>query len=139
DLFTLASNGDGLLGLNEATRYLAFVMGSFRTAQVWLDTTKAACPNAEADCVRAQAEIPGSTILSHMPRLQKAIANWMPGQFAAYMKNAEQTILGAPEAVKFTTGDLLQSYQLFEYVEVFLETYDRDQSEDINLLEAIAA
>jgi hypothetical protein len=139
DLFTLASNGDGLLDLNEATRYLAFVVASYRSAQVWLETAKSACPHNEADCVRAQAANPASSILSHMPRLQRAMTTWQPGVFQNYMKNAEQTILGAPEAVKFTTGDLLQTYQLFEYVEVFLELYDRDHSETIDLEEATAA
>jgi hypothetical protein len=139
DLFTLAGNGDGVIDMNEATRYLAFVVASYRSAQVWLDTAAAGCKDNQADCVRAQAFTPGSAILSNMPRLQKVMAGWTPQQFVAYMENAETTILGAPEAAKFTTGDLLQTYQLFEYVEVFVELYDGDHNDVIGLTEAQAA
>jgi hypothetical protein len=65
---------------------------------------------------------------------------WTAQQFVAYMENAEATILGAPEPSKFTTGDLLQTYQLFEYVEVFCELYDTNPNDDvINLTEAETA
>jgi hypothetical protein len=139
DLFTLASNGDGQLDLNEATRYLAFVVSSYRTAQVWLETAAKVCQDAQADCVRSVAAVPGSLPLNMMPRLQQVMLTWEPGQFTSFMKNAEITVLNAPEALKFTTGDLLQTFQLFEYVEVFYELYDADHNERIDLAEATEA
>ncbi len=139
DLFTLASNGDGVLDLNEATRYLAFVVSSYRSAQVWLDLAAKTCQDLQADCVRSLALQPGNLPLSSMPRLQATMLKWKPQEFIKYMKNAESTILGAPEALKFTTGDLLQTFQLFEYVEVFYELYDADHNELINLSEATQA
>lgn len=140
DLFTLASNGDLLLDLNEASRYLAFVVGSYRSAQVWLDTVKPTCPNAEADCLRTQGLAQRAQVFANMPRLQAVLGTWPSTKFIKYMKNAEITILGAPEAEKFTAGDLLQTYQLFAYVETFLELYDtQPRDEVIEYNEAVAA
>lgn len=140
DLFTLASNGDLLLDLNEASRYLAFVVGGYRSAQVWMEAVKPACPNAEADCLRAQGQAQRAQVFANMPRLQAVLGTWPSAKFVKYMMNAETTILGAPEAAKFTAGDLLQTYQLFAYVEVFLELYDNQpRDEMVEYAEAVEA
>ncbi len=134
DLFTLASNGDSLIDVSEATRYLAFVASSFRAAQIWLKETETACPTRDAVCVRAQAVDPTRDILTPLPRLKAAFKS--AGKFSAYSQAAEETILTKAVEGAFSTGDLLQVWMIFHYIEAFDRRFDTDQNERIDLTES---
>jgi len=139
DLFTLASNGDGLLDLNEGSRYIALIMSSFRSAQIWIDTAKKACGSNSVDCVHSMAGQANSGVLGAMPRLQALVPSWGGSQMTAYIQHSEQTVLGGNETGTFGTGDLLQTYQLMGYVETFMELYDANHDDHIDLGEATVA
>lgn len=137
DLFTLASNGNGFIDLSEATRYLAFIASSYRSAQIWLAETDSACGGRDADCTRRLAADLSRDILVSMPRLQ----NWLKEKntvprFVAFMKAGEETILEKVIVGEFNIADVLQVWMIFQYVETFLLRYDRDFSDTISLAEA---
>jgi hypothetical protein len=138
DLFTYASNGDGLVDMNEATRYLAFIMSSFRVSQLWLASADANCAGREAACVRAQA-LQDPDILSSLPRLQKWQSAQKPGAFIKYFNQAEKTILGQVKTGEYAVADMVMVMMLLHYAETFLERFDADMSESANLSEAMAA
>lgn len=139
DLFTLASNGDGQLDLSEAVRYLALVMSSYRSAQVWLDAAQgAACIRLDAMCVRVLPLQEGrAELLSPFPRLQAQLQiKSGSDKLTPYLEQAEGTILGHTVVGAYSTGDLLQVWMLLQYVEAFLQRYDSNLSDTINLYEA---
>lgn len=139
DLFTQGCNGDGHLDMYEAVRLLAFVSSSYRTAQVWLESAKTVCGSAQPVCVRSMAERSGSTVLTAMPRLTATTSKWKSGKFVLYMQHSEQTALGNIEIGDFTASDLLQTVQVFQYVETVVQNFDADSSESIDLAEALNA
>jgi hypothetical protein len=89
--------------------------------------------------VRRLALDPANAILTSMPRLQAELPNWGADRFLAYMQSAEVTILGRPAEGTYDVGDLLEVWQIFEYVEVFMQRFDRDDSGTIVTPEALAA
>ncbi len=137
DLFTSSSNGNGLIDLSEATRYLAFIASSFRAAQIWLAQADSVCGGRGADCTRRLAADLDRDILVSMPRLQNWLRqkNTVP-RFVAFMKAGEETILNKVIVGEFSTGDVLQVWMIFQYVETFLLRYDRDFSDTISLKES---
>lgn len=139
DLFTDAANGDGRLDVCEATRYLALVVSSLRSAQVWLTGADQLCGGRDAKCVRSLGEQPGFKMLEPFPRLASAVASWPAGKFALYMSQAEQTVLGQAVRGTFGTGDLLQSLMLMTYVEEFILRFDANATDRIDLQEATKA
>lgn len=137
DLFTLSSNGNELLDVSEAVRYLTFVVSAYRAADVWLEKVEALpCAGVQADCVRAAAHDLSLGILDSMPRLKQNMAGLPLENFISYMKQDEEILFGAPKETEITVGDLLQIWDLFQYVETFIQRYDRDLSDTINLGEA---
>lgn len=139
DLFMPSSNGDGFLDVHEATRYLAYVASSFRSAQVWLNEARTACPDSNPVCVRGLAVTPHSEVLNGLSHLKRASRRQSPDQFARYMQQAEETILDQVQTRPFSTGDLLQVWCLFQYVETFQLRFDVDRTELITLPEGMAA
>jgi len=139
DLFTLASNGNGFIDLYEATRYLAFVASSFRAAQVWLDQAQLVCGDRQAECVREVGADLTRDILDSMPRLKKWLKKDTLKRFAAYTKAGEETILDQVVEGEFSTGQLMQVWMIFQYVETFLLRFDRDFSESVSLNESSPA
>lgn len=140
DLFTLGSNGNGTIDLYEATRYLVFIASSYRASQLWLDRAEKICGSREAECTRRLGGDLNEDVLSSMPRLK----NWLrqkggSARFVAYMKSGEETILEKVIVGEFGTADVLQVWMLFQYVETFLQRYDQDYTDTINLAEATPA
>lgn len=136
DLFTQASNGDFELDLAEATRYLAFVASGLRVAEIWLGEADQECGHREAGCVRELATRPGSRALDSLPHLKAFVLKAKPAEFINYMQRAEETVLGKVTVGPMSTKNILQAWQLFQYVETFLTIYDLDRGETIGLLEA---
>lgn len=136
DLFTNASNGDFELDLSEATRYLAFVASGFRVAEIWLEEADRRCNGREATCVRELATRPDSRALESLPHLRAAVLKGDPALFIKYMKQSEETVLGQVTVGPMSTKNILQTWQLFQYVETFLAIYDADHGETIGLPEA---
>jgi hypothetical protein len=139
DLFLYPSNGDSLADLPEATHYLAFVASSFRIAQVWLKESEPLCKGQSAVCVRELATRSSARALEPLPQLRAAVLRDPPEKFINYMKLGEETILGKVVTGTIGSGDILQVMMLFQYVEVFLNLYDRDLTQTINLPESIEA
>jgi hypothetical protein len=132
DLFTAASNGDSLLDVKEATRYLAFVVSAFRSAQEWRDQAKPICPHQDAICLRKAAVDPSLDILSPLRRLTAGFKK-PAKEFEKYSMAAEETILGQPVSGTMATGDLLQTWMIFQYVETFERRFDVDLNDILNL------
>ncbi len=139
DLFTLGANGDNHLDLGEAVRYLGFIMGAYRSADVWLTSADTACGGREVSCVRPLALNPTIEILTPMARFETVLKTWGSKRFFKYMKNAEKAILTHEARGVYAMGDLLQVMQLFEYAETFIQRFDADDSESISLNEAMTA
>lgn len=139
DLFTLVSNGDFNLDLGEAAHYLAFVTSGYRSARVWLTESEGRCVEREARCVRGLAVRAGSSILDPLPRLKQTFGARPERDFARYMIKAEETILGKMRSGPMATSDLVQVWQLFQYVEVFLAQYDVSGDQTIELDESFPA
>ncbi len=138
DLFTSASNGDLLLDLNEAVRYLVFVASGFRSAEIWMTEAARHCgPEPQVNCVRRIATRADSDILSSMPHLRSVVLS-RPEFFITYMKQGEEIVFGKV-APQLSTLDILQVWQIFQYVEMFLRLYDVSENELISLDEALAA
>ncbi|MGE3760474.1 MAG: hypothetical protein AB7H97_22100 [Pseudobdellovibrionaceae bacterium] len=135
DLFTASSNGNFTIELHEATRYVGFVGSAFRAAQVWKDQTKNICPDQNAICLRKAATNVNLNILTPLPRLVSGFKKNPVKEFAKYSKSAEETILGQPVGGEFGTGDLLQAWMIFQYVETFDRHFDKDENEIIDLIE----
>lgn len=141
DLFTLASDGDRELTLKEATRYLVFIMSGYRAGQVWLKLADAHCQesrDSSAECYRDFATHGSSDVLSPLPRLQQ-VARTIPDEFGRYMRLAEEIVLDKILETRPGTGDLLQVWMLFQYVETFLRLYDRDENSLIRVDESLVA
>jgi hypothetical protein len=130
DLFTAASNGDSLIDLKEATRYLAFVASAFRAAQEWKEQAKSICADQNAICLRKAAVDSKLDILSPLPHLTAGFKKPVK-EFEKYSKAAEETILGQPATDTMGTGDLLQVWMVFQYVETFEHRFDVDPNDDI--------
>jgi hypothetical protein len=139
DVFTHASNGNLQLDLPEAVRYLSFVMSAYQSASLWLEAISSWCPTRAAECVRASALQKGVSALDPLPQLAERVRSAPPEQFAAYMKHAEETILGRVQAEPFTTSELLQVWMIFQYVETFLRRYDQNADQLIQLPESLVA
>ncbi len=139
DLFTEASNGDFSLDMAEAVRYLAFVASGLRTAEIWLAEADQKCGSRDAICVREIATLADSRAMEALPQLRAAILKQGPANFINYMKKSEETVLGQVTVGPMSTKGILQTFQLFQYVETFLRIYDSDQSQKINLPEAVPA
>lgn len=139
DLFTSASNGDGRLDLSEGARYVAFVMSSFRMSQLWIESADQKCGDHQAECVRQLGDDSNTSLLSHMPRLQSEMKMWPRGKFIEYMRHSETIALGSDSSATLETGDLLQAFQVIQYVETFMLRFDRDSSERIDVREAQSA
>lgn len=140
DLFTLASNGNGSIDLNEATRYLAFIASSFRAAQIWLAEADLVCGGRQVECTRRLGGDLSRDILASLPRLQ----NWLRQKnsvprFVSYMTSGEETILEKITVGEFGVADVLQVWMLFQYVETFLQRYDGNFSDTVSLPEATPA
>lgn len=135
DLFTASSNGNFMLEVHEAARYVGFVASAFRGAQVWKAQTKYICVDQDAACMRKTAVNPNLNILAPLPRLAAGFKKNPVKEFAKYSKSAEETILGQPVEGTFGTGDLLQAWMIFQYVETFDRHFDTDQNEVIDLAE----
>lgn len=135
DLFTSSSNGNFTIEVHEATRYIGFVASAFRSAQVWKEKTKNICLDQNAACLRKAALDPALQILAPLPRLTAGFKKNPVKEFAKYSKSAEETILGQPVDGTFGTGDVLQAWMIFQYVETFDRHFDADQNEIINLAE----
>lgn len=139
DLFTLASNGDKDLDMSEAVRYLAFVMASFRTSEIWLDLQKGRpCEGSQADCVRQTARLENSPVLDALPRLKVNMFGLPEKKFIKYMRQSEEILFEVPKD-ELSVGDLLQVFQLFQYVETFIQRYDVNLLDTIDLWEATTA
>jgi hypothetical protein len=139
DLFTMASNGDEQLDINEATRFLALTVSSDRVAQIWLKQSDLSCGGRKVDCLRSLLMNPSLDVMNSMPHLLAVGRVWPAGKLIDYMKNSELAALGAIETGDWNTADLLETVQIMEYVETFLERFDTDHSETINLQEALNA
>lgn len=140
DLFTLASNGNGRIDLFEASRYLAFIASSFRSAEIWLNLAQEHCGNREAACVRRLGADLSQDVLSSMPLLKIWLGKKdSEKKFTNYVKSAEEVILGKVVKGEFATADLLQVWMIFQYVETFLRRYDLDHSGTVNLRESESA
>lgn len=139
NLFTLSGNGTTQLEIHEAVRYLAFVASAYRSADLWLEKADQACGNRKADCVRRLVHQPKTDILNPLPRLKALVHSRDPAFFDRYMKHAEETVLGKTQKGEFGTGDLLQVWMLFQYVETFLRRFDLDRNETIELPESLQA
>lgn len=124
DLFNQASDGDGELSLLEATRELANVLSAYQTARVWLEVS-----GPDPAAIRR----PGPRVLAALPRLARAHD---PATFSAYVRQAEETVLGAVKTEPYGTGDLVLVATLFHYVEGFLERFDFDGDERIDRAES---
>lgn len=139
DVFTHASNGNLQLGLAEAVRYLSFVMSAYQSADVWLKAIESICPRREADCVRASALRVDVPALDPLPQLAERVRTQTEAEFAAYMKHAEETILGRVQVEPFSVSELLQVWMIFQYVETFLRVFDSTHDQLINLPESLVA
>ncbi|HMN69792.1 MAG TPA: hypothetical protein PKC28_14710, partial [Bdellovibrionales bacterium] len=136
DLFTPSSNGDGRIQVHEGTRYLAYVASSFRAAELWLAQADGVCVKRDAECVRQVAANPATGVLDSLPRLKASLDGKGIEIFANYSKSAEETVLGRVVEGPYGTGDLLQTYMIFQYVENFLSRFDSDRSETVSLSES---
>jgi hypothetical protein len=134
DLFTAASNGDSLIDVKEATRYLAFVASAYQAAQKWKEQAKSVCADQDAICMRRAAADSKLDILSPFPRLVAGFKK-PAKEFAKYSMAAEETILGQPVTGAMGTGDLLQAWMIFQYVETFERRFDVDLNDLLNLNE----
>ncbi len=140
NLFMPSSDGGETLTLSEATRYAAFVASSYLAADHWLKLSDTMCAvPRDADCVRNLALDPSLNIMTPFPLVQKSRHEWGDARFLNYIKFAEKTIIGAPAKGRFATADLLRVWQLMKYVEVFMQRYDLDGSDRVNLKEALKA
>lgn len=137
DLFTPSSNGDGLLQLHEATRYLTFVASAFRAAELWLDGAQTECGDGlEAECVREYGADMNHDVVAAMPRLKASLKGKPADFFVNYTRHAEETCLKTVVEGTFGTGDLLQTYIIFQYIETFVRRFDVNSSEFIDLSES---
>jgi hypothetical protein len=137
NLFTSASNGDDYLDLTEAVRYLAFITSAYVSADHWLKTADQVCPEGRPpECVRAVGFDTSNDILSSMPVVQKLVKKWGRVRFNKYLMAAETAILGAPASDTYGVGTLLQVWQLMEYDETFMQRFDRNRNQSIDLAEA---
>jgi hypothetical protein len=133
DLFTLSSNGNRLLELSEAVRYLNFVVSAYQAADLWLDNVKAqGCVDLAPECVRAYAIQPGSPALDSMPFLKAFMTKQSPKVFDGYMKYAEEILFDSAKTDEIGIGDLLQVWALFQYVDTFIQRYDVNWNDTIN-------
>ncbi len=140
NLFTSASNGDKFLDLSEGVRYLAFITSAFVSAEHWLKVADRLCPAGRpAPCVRELSVNLATDVITPMPHLRQALPKWGAPRLLNYFKNAELAILEAPVQGEYKVGDLLQVWQISEYVEVFMQRFDVDRSQTITLSEAVAA
>lgn len=144
DLFVLGANGDRLLSLSEAVRYLAFIGSSYQSGRMWLDATDEAaksdssCKDRNAACARRLAGDLRRNLFSHMPLFQDWLRPDSASRLRKFTITNEITALGEAQE-EFTTGDLLQVMMVFHYVETFVRRFDADQSTLINYQEAPAA
>lgn len=137
DLFTPSSNGDALIQLHEGARYLAFVASAFRGAELWLKGAKTVCgKEPQADCVREYGADMRNDVVAAMPRLKASLSGKAAEHFVNYTRRAEETSLGTVVDGKFGTGQLLQAYMIFQYIETFLNRFDADDSGYISLNES---
>ena len=132
DLFTPASNGNGRIDVDEATRYVTMIMSSLRSAQIWLAQVGA---DSDASSLRARA-VSDPEILKTVPRLKRWLAHHA---FESYMISAEEIIFDKPLVGRVGLGDLLQVWMIFQYVEGFVARYDSDSSSTISLKESESA
>ncbi|MBX3022741.1 MAG: hypothetical protein KF799_13795 [Bdellovibrionales bacterium] len=134
NLFTQAADGDGLLSMGEAVRYLAFAASAYRSAELWLQRSLPVCGDKQAaNCVR-QLGFQDPFVLAALPRLQSQIDS--PKYLMNYMRQAEETVLDAPPTDTYRVTDLTMVMVLFQFVEGFIQRYDSDQTESITLPEA---
>lgn len=139
DLFSLSGNGDDHLELGEAVRYMGLVMSAFRSAQVWLETADRVCGSREPVCVRNLALDPRYGVLDATPRFKAIIPLWGKDRFLKYMTNAEFVANGYLSTGTYSIKDLMQTYQLFEYAETYLQRFDFDANEIITTPEGLAS
>lgn len=136
DLFTSASNGNGQIDVNEGSRYLAFVASGFLAAKDWLSEADKDCGDRDATCVRKIGGEYQRDILGSMPRLKEWLQDNPDQGFKVYVNSAEAIALSGLVEGEFSTGDLMQVWIVFQYIETFLDKYDRDSTQTINLSES---
>ncbi len=136
DLFTAAGNGDGRIQVTEATRLLALVVSSYRTATLWLGEAERTCGSHDADCVRSLPLRSASSAFAALPELKMAMGTWSPRRFLQYLDHAEQASLSESIKGVYKTADLLEMIQLLQYVEAFVQRFDNDISNTIERGEA---
>lgn len=132
DLFTMSSNGNHLLEVSEAVRYLNFVVSAYRSADIWLTEVKAAgCESLDPKCVRPFALQPGGSVLDSIPLMKANMTKLPPKTFISYMKYAEEILFDKAKTEPISVGDLLQVWALFQYVDTFIQRYDVNDTDTI--------
>jgi hypothetical protein len=130
DLFTLASNGNGTLEVTEISRYLAQLASSLAATNIWLKAAQDLCGSASIECVRNAAQS-NENVLAPVAVIRPMLNSYLAG--------AEETALGAAVEGAYSTGDLLQIWMLFQYIEFFLLHFDTSHNHAIELSESMQA